>query len=102
LRVRYLLGLSLLGGAAYFALFGGDYSMLELMRIRSETTLEAARLAQVSGDVERLRARVDSLQSDDATMERLARERWGLIRPGERLYRFEDSAPAAGASEPTR
>jgi len=29
-------------------------------------------------------------------IERLARERWGLIRPGERLYRFEDADSTDG------
>lgn len=42
-------------------------------------------------EVERLRARVDSLENDSATIERIAREKWGMIRPGERLYRFEEA-----------
>jgi cell division protein FtsB len=95
LRVRYLLGLVLLAGAAYFALFGGDYSMLEVRRVRQETAAEAARLAELRAEVERLHARVDSLESDAGTIERIARERWGMIRPGERLYRFEGDAAAA-------
>jgi cell division protein FtsB len=47
-------------------------------------------LAEVRAEVERLRARADSLENDSATIERIARERWGMIRPGERLYRFAD------------
>jgi cell division protein FtsB len=90
LRVRYLLGFLFLCGAAYFALLGGDSSLLELRRIRAETEREAERLREVRRDVERLRARADSLANDTETIERIARERWGLIRPGERLYRFED------------
>ena len=94
MRVRYVLGLGLLAGAAYFALFGGDYSLLELRGIRAGIEREADRLADVRAEVERLRTRVDSLEHDDATIERIARERWGMIRPGERLYRFENgSAP---------
>ncbi|MGH7555336.1 MAG: FtsB family cell division protein [Longimicrobiales bacterium] len=92
MRVRYLLGFVLLCGAVYFALLGGDSSLLELRRIRAETEREAERLRDVRRDLERLRARADSLANDDATIERIARERWGLIRPGERLYRFEDAA----------
>ena len=42
----------------------------------------------VRADVARLKARQDSLTSDSATIERLARERFGMIRNGERLYRF--------------
>lgn len=92
MRVRYLLGLVLLAGAVYFALFGGDYSMLEVRRIRQETAAEAARLTELRGEVELLHARVDSLESEPEAIERIARERWGMIRPGERLYRFEGEA----------
>lgn len=83
----------LLVGAAYFALFGGEYSYFELRRVRQERAAEQLRLEQARAEVEALRARQDSLLHDSATIERIARERYGLIRPGEKLYRFvEDSA----------
>lgn len=91
MRLRLLLGALLLAGAAYFALFGGDYSLLELQRIKHELEQERARLETAEAEAARLRARVDSLENDSATIERIARERWGLVRPGERLYRFEQS-----------
>lgn len=95
MRLRYVLGAVFLAGAAYFALFGGEYSLLELRRMRAEREREAVRLDEVRAEVQRLDARVDSLEHDSATIERIARERWGLIRPGERLYRFAgpDSVP---------
>lgn len=88
----------LIAGAAYFALFGGEYSLLEMRRLHSELTTEQARLDEARAEIRRLQARVDSLESDSATIERIARERYGLIRPGERLYRFvadtaADTAP---------
>jgi len=88
LRLRYALGAVALAGAVYFALFGGEYGMLEMRRMRIEREREQARLDEVRAEVARLQARADSLESDAATIERIARERWGLIRPGERLYRF--------------
>jgi cell division protein FtsB len=89
-----VIGVLLLAGAAYFALFGGEYSLLELRRLRGDLATEQARLDSAQVEIARLRARVDSLENDSATIERLARERYGLIRPGERLYRFveEDTA----------
>jgi cell division protein FtsB len=96
LRLRYVLGAVFLAGAAYFALFGGEYGMLEVRRMRAERELEQSRLDQVRAEVARLEARADSVENDSATIERIARERWGLIRPGERLYRFAepDTTPA--------
>ena len=88
MKLRYVLGGLLLAGAAYFALFGGEYGLLEVRHIREERAREEQRLIEVRAEVERLEARVDSLEDDSATIERIARERWGMIRPGERLYRF--------------
>lgn len=102
MKARYLLGGILLAGAIYFALFGGEYSLLELGRIKRERAAEADRLSAARADVQQLEARVDSLASDPATIERIARERWGLIRPGERLYRFDESLPDSTARDSAR
>jgi len=93
LRLRLALGLLLLAGAAYFAVFGGEYDLFELRRVRAEQLAEEQRAAAARAEVEALRARRDSLATDSATIERVARERHGLIRDGERLYRFADSVP---------
>jgi cell division protein FtsB len=88
--VPLFVGGLLLLGAGYFAVFGGDYDVFELRRIRSERTAEEQRAADTRAEVERLHARRDSLLHDSATIERVARERYGMIRDGERLYRFAD------------
>ncbi|HEX6134563.1 MAG TPA: septum formation initiator family protein [Longimicrobiales bacterium] len=92
MKLRVLLGFLLLAGAAYFAVFGGDYDAFDLRRVRQERALEEQRAEEVRAEVERLRLRRDSLATDSATIERIARERYGLIRDGERLYRFADTA----------
>lgn len=106
MRPRLLLGGVLLTGAVYFAVFGGDYDLFDLRRIRSERAAEEQRVAEARAEVERLRARRDSLLRDNATIERIARERYGMIRDGERLYRFadppRDTAAAPPAAAPSR
>ena len=79
--------------AVYFALFGGQYSLFEVRDARQATTLEAAQLEEVRQATDSLRARADSLENHPATLERLARERFGMIRPGEVLYRFAEPLP---------
>jgi cell division protein FtsB len=93
LKLRWLM-LPLVAGAAYYALFGGEYSLMEMRRLEREQTAEANRLEQTRSEVTVLRARADSLEKDSAALERIARERFGMIRKGERLYRFVDSAGA--------
>lgn len=91
--------LSLLAAVAvYYALFGGEYSWLELRHIEREREREAARLDATQQESARLRARADSLAGDPAALERIARERYGMIGEGERLYRFADTTAAAADS----
>lgn len=104
MKLRLAVGSLLLAGGAYYAICGGEYSLFQVRGIRAEHQLEAARLDSARSDLERLRARADSLDRDPATIERLARERFGLIRPGERLYRFADrnDSTATAHPDPTR
>ena len=87
-----MLALLLLAGAVYFALFGGDYGYFEVRRLERERTAEEARVQALQTELVQLRSRADSLEHDSATLERLAREKFGLIKSGEKLYRFVDSA----------
>ena len=79
---------ALILAALYFLFFGGDYSFLDLWRLGREYDREVAELQAVRAHVAELRQRADSLATDSATLERLAREQYGLIKEGERLYRF--------------
>lgn len=91
-RARWIIASILVIGAAYFALFGGDYGYFEVRRLEKEKASEEARVLELQTELAALRARTDSLANDSTTLERLAREQYGLIRDGERLYRFVDSA----------
>ncbi|HET9441226.1 MAG TPA: septum formation initiator family protein [Longimicrobiales bacterium] len=91
----------LVAGAAYYALFGGEYSLMESRKLERERLREQERLTATRSEVVTLRARADSLQHDSATLERIAREKYGLIKEGERLYRFVDSAHTNAARADT-
>jgi cell division protein FtsB len=93
MKLRWLM-VPLVAGAAYYAVFGGEYSLIEARKLERERQLEQQRLTETRREVRALRARADSLQNDSATLERIAREKYGLIKEGERLYRFVDSAGA--------
>jgi len=84
---RFLLPI-LIGLAVYYALFGGEYSLFELREARKQVVAQDRELALLRREVDSMRAWVDSLLNDSATLERLARERFGMIREGEILYRM--------------
>jgi cell division protein FtsB len=82
--------------ALYFAVQGGEYSTRDLYVLHRRT-------GTITRQVDSLQRQVDSLgrflrlvRSDSATMERIAREEFGMIRGDkEILYRFGESPDAA-------
>ena len=74
--------------AILFAIQGGEYSTGDWLTLRHDAAAERK-------EVEALKAAIDSLQAlaalverDPAEQERIAREEFGMIRPGEFLYRL--------------
>jgi cell division protein FtsB len=84
--------------AAYFAVFGGEYSVFELRSLEDLEEERAADLAVTEAEIDSLRAVADQLENDPDAIEREARERYGMIRDGEILYRFREAAPADSTS----
>ncbi len=78
--------------AAYFAIFGGEYSVFELKRLEALEQERAAQLARSEAQIDSLRTVATRLKNDPAQIERVARERYGMIREGEILYRFLEPA----------
>jgi cell division protein FtsB len=83
-----LAGLLLVAVAAYYALLGGEYSAFDLQRLSQRQQDEQARLERTLAEVDSLNELVTRLENDPATIEAVARERFGMIREGEILYRF--------------
>ncbi|UCC83987.1 MAG: septum formation initiator family protein [Gemmatimonadota bacterium] len=79
--------------AAYFAVFGGEYSVFELRSLENLEQERAAELATTGAEIDSLRAVAAQLENDPEAIEREARERYGMIRDGEILYRFREAAP---------
>jgi cell division protein FtsB len=89
----------LLGIAVYYVLWGGEYSAFDLRSLENRQQEETVRLVQVRSEVDSLQALAERLENDPATIERVARERFGMIRGGEVLYRFVEveAPPSAGS-----
>ena len=86
--------------AGYYALWGGEYSAWDLVRLRRERAAAEVRLAETRAGVDSLRRLAVRLERQDSAVERIARERFGMIRAGEILYRFVPVE--AGAKAPAR
>jgi cell division protein FtsB len=81
----FLAGFSLL---VLMAAVFGQQGMLKVRELEKEKAHLAARVDALESRNDRLRGQVRHLQSDPFLYEKLARERLGLVKPGEVVYDF--------------
>ena len=84
--------------AGYYAVFSGEYSWFALQKARTELEQTQAELTEKSRQIDSLVALADSMRSDSGMLERIARERFGMIRDGETLYRFAEPSNSLSPS----
>ena len=77
--------------AAYFAIFGGEYTVLEVGKLEALEVRASGELAQVEAEIDSLASLASELRDDPEAIEPVARERYGMIRDGEILYRFQEA-----------
>jgi cell division protein FtsB len=97
---RRLLAGGVLAAALYYAGWGGEYSLWDLLRLKRDRAAAEQELVKTRRETDSLRAEARKLENDPATIERVARERFGMIRPGETLYRFVPMDSAAARRTP--
>ncbi|WP_118838374.1 FtsB family cell division protein [Salinibacter ruber] len=86
-HVRWGLGL-LLGGMLVWVAFFDSHSLWQRYRWHQELEATTRENADLRAEIERLRSRLDRPLSD-SLVERIAREEYGMKRPGETIYRVE-------------
>ena len=84
-----VLGLALFVVAAVW----GDHGLIHVLRLHTQQLEQEQTAFLLQQRNERLRERIQRLQSDDRYLEQLAREHLGLVKKGEIIYRV--MTPAA-------
>ena len=80
--------------AAVFAWTGGTFSERNYLELKRVEIVDSLRVMQLQRDVDSLRAFRDSLETNPIVLERVAREEFGMQRPGELTFTIvRDSAP---------
>jgi cell division protein FtsB len=74
--------------ALYFALQGGEYGTFDLVQLRREEAGESTKVARLKQLVDSLGKVANAIERDPRMQERVARERFGMLREGEFLYRL--------------
>ena len=82
--------------AVLFALQGGEYSTLDLLKLERQTAGEGAEVARLQREVDSLTRAANAIEHDPRVQERVARESFGMIRKGEFLYKLVRPDSATG------
>jgi cell division protein FtsB len=92
-----------IGAALLYAVQGGEYSTVDLLRQRSREAMLRAAIDSLERAVDSLTTLRKRVGSDPATQERIAREDFGMVR-GDRelLYRFHEGDSSGAASRSRR
>jgi len=91
--IKRLGTIAILAIAIVFAVEGGEFGTLDLLRQRREKARIQHSIDSLSRVVAALRAYKDSVERDPGTQERIAREVFGMVRgKNELVYRFTDSS----------
>ncbi len=85
-RIALLL---MLLAAAYFAVQGGEYSTVDVVRQYASKRRMRAEVDSLQRLVDSLGKALEAIETDPAVQERIAREEFGMVRGDkELLYRF--------------
>ena len=75
----------------------GERGLMETVRARRQHAELVTAIDRMRAENARLRDEARRLRTDPATIEALARQELGLIRPGEMLFIIRDARPAPAA-----
>ena len=71
---------------AFYAVEGGEYGTTDLLALKGQVRRAREDIVRLRDDVDSLRRIERALQTDSVLQEKVARELYGMIRPGESLY----------------
>ena len=75
----------------------GTHSLLSFFQMRVDYQLADRSVTELQQDNARLQERIHQLETDNRYIEKVARERLGMVKPGEVLYRLKEPAPEIAA-----
>ena len=65
----------------------GDHGLLQLYKLKRDRAKVQAQIAQLRKERERVMVEKNRLENDIQYLEKLARERYRMVKPGEKVYK---------------
>lgn len=88
-----IVGVAVFLGGITFGYAGGEYSTADWQTLRRGVERAQRAIVQLEAEIDSLGVEAEALESDSTAQERAARERFGMLRPGEILYRVRPGSP---------
>lgn len=87
---RRLFWIGLLTGTLFVVLFviGGNYGILNILKLRKERAVLETQISGLEHSRDSLKIVITKLRYDVQAVERVAREEFGMARPGEKVIKF--------------
>ncbi|MEJ2720028.1 MAG: septum formation initiator family protein [bacterium] len=71
----------------------GDAGAIRILSLKHEKARVEAEVATVNVDIKALQQEIDRLETDPYTMEKLGRELYGYVAPGDKVYKIVHTKP---------
>lgn len=75
--------------ALVFVIFFSENGVLDYIKLKQQIAGVDVSIKRLENENVVLRSKIDRMQRDDRYLEDLAREKYGFIREGEKVYRIE-------------
>ncbi len=75
--------------AFLFIILFSEHGVVDYIKLKRQLSAVNRSIGKLERENVLLKAKVDTLQKDDRSLEELARQKFGFIREGEKVYRIE-------------
>jgi cell division protein FtsB len=87
-RKIILIAAAFIALAALIVMTVGDRGFLDMYRLHREDKARSQQIAAARAEIDSLKAEIERLKNDTAYIERVAREKLGMARKGEKIFKF--------------
>ena len=81
---------------AFLFVFAGPYGVINMISIHKDKKILMGKISKLKAERDSLTEEIRLLQTDNKEIERIAREQYGMAKPGEKVYKI---VPADTSSE---
>ncbi|MFQ5676266.1 MAG: septum formation initiator family protein [bacterium] len=82
--------LGIFAGVILYFMFGGDYNIYNLLRYHQKEKKLQTTIQKVKDESQALTAEIEMLKTDSTYIEKVAREKYGMARPEEIIFKEKD------------